>query len=302
MEGIVKLPSRLAIRRTRAARVNAFIVFMGSVGRRFWAAEQPQPGRRFEHRLRLQTDRPFGRIEVDDRARPWWLCPYSSRRIYLLNPRHVPHVGGGTLKELLLALTGYVMRGDQLHPRALGPWPTWVCGDGDRWRYGLDTMASVRAFARGLGILAPQPDTVHLQVDVDEFTAEWLDEAGMSLRAADQGSRKGAQPVSRGEVCERLAAGAALELASGISRAATRALLGEAVASAGIEKIEAARKVAADPLDPAEEAIPAHAAVEEERGPLVQDPDPFVYLCGECSGPAWSAAPHHCPGPDRSWP
>ena len=77
----------------------------------------------------------------------WFIDKYSQKAIYVAYRRgrwrHFSE--GGTLRDLVLALYDWI-RGDpegfQFH--RFGPWPSWVCGDGDLWGYGLEEMAIVR--------------------------------------------------------------------------------------------------------------------------------------------------------------
>lgn len=129
-------------RRLRCSLVNAFVALVASVGRQFWRDQ----GR-------------IAHMEVDDRGRLWWHTEYG-HRIYLHRKLHDHQLGGGTLRDLTAALKQFVMSGAQLHPLALGPWPDWVCGDGDRWGYGSNAMAQVRSMARALGVLGVMPETL----------------------------------------------------------------------------------------------------------------------------------------------
>ena len=67
--------------------------------------------------------------------------------------RWVGFTGGGTMRDLVLALYGYIMRGTPIPAYSLGPWPEHCC-DGDLWGYGKDNMGALRILAQASGILS----------------------------------------------------------------------------------------------------------------------------------------------------
>lgn len=118
------------------ARANHLLVVIASYGRRF-----------FHHKGRVS------RLECDARGRIWFIDCFSEKRIYT----HYPHTwrgfsGGGTMKELIVALRDFVVHGRKLPRSSFGPWPEWVCG-GDLWGYG-DSMSHVRDAAERLEVVS----------------------------------------------------------------------------------------------------------------------------------------------------
>ena len=133
----------------RIAAVNELIAVIASCGRRFWHHE----GR-------------IARVERDDRGKLWWVNDYTAggryeRLCLSVKPYHLLHRGwphGGTLRELAIAMRDFIRTGEPFTSRAFGPWPTWVCGDGDRWGYGLENMTTIREAAIRLGV-SKEPET-----------------------------------------------------------------------------------------------------------------------------------------------
>lgn len=130
----------LAERETRCAQANEFLHVVASCGRKFFASSD---GKRVD------------RLEVDHRGRVWFLneCRARPREpVYTHHRgrwRHFSH--GGTLKRLVEALRDFVTKGAKLPLGILGPWPDWICGNGDLWGYGAD-MEKVRQAAADLGL------------------------------------------------------------------------------------------------------------------------------------------------------
>lgn len=58
---------------------------------------------------------------------------------------------GGTLRGLVSLLAEWIRTGHMERRLNLGPWPDWVCGNGDLWGYGAD-MQQVRDAADRVGI------------------------------------------------------------------------------------------------------------------------------------------------------
>lgn len=123
----------------RLAAVNELVGVIASCGRRF-----------FHHEGRI------ARMEIDGRGKLWWIDEWKGRRLCLsVKPYHLlmrGFTGGGTLRELVIAMRDFVRTGERFTSRAFGPWPTWVCGNGDRWGYGLDNMQVIREASLRLGI------------------------------------------------------------------------------------------------------------------------------------------------------
>lgn len=80
------------------------------------------------------------------RCRMLFFCDcYTRRWVYVRNyGRWRGFTDGGTMRGLVIKLGEYIRTGCR-PVLNLGPWPDWVCGNGDMWGYGLDAMALVRA-------------------------------------------------------------------------------------------------------------------------------------------------------------
>lgn len=127
--------SKVEQRLDRLNKANELIETIANGGRKF-----------FRHQDRV------ARFELDDRQRLWLIDHWTQRRYYLhlwYWRRRFTH--GGTLTSLAEELRDYVLKGKQLYPNTLGPWPQSCC-EGDLWGYG-EYMEVVRSKARELGII-----------------------------------------------------------------------------------------------------------------------------------------------------
>jgi hypothetical protein len=134
-------PKELEDRNRRLVAVNKLIIVIASCGRRF-----------FRHKERVSF------IEMDHRYRLWYIDCWHGKRVYL-HVRYQPRrkfSGGGTLWGLVQNFKRYIQTGTQL-VYSLGPWPDWICGNGDLWGYGED-METVRERAAELGVLWTPPE------------------------------------------------------------------------------------------------------------------------------------------------
>lgn len=123
----------------RLGHANALIEVISRHGRRFF---------------RNRESGAIARLELDASGRLWWIDEYRGSRVYTGKVMGYPHrwrgfSHGGTLRSLVEALRGYVLRGELLHPEYIAPSridPT----NGDIWGYGAEAAAAVRAEAHAL--------------------------------------------------------------------------------------------------------------------------------------------------------
>lgn len=123
----------------RLGHANALIEIISRHGRRFF---------------RNRESGAIARLELDASGRLWWIDEYRGSRVYTGKVMGYPHrwrgfSHGGTLRSLVEALRGYVLRGELLHPEYIAPSridPT----NGDIWGYGAEAAAAVRAEAHAL--------------------------------------------------------------------------------------------------------------------------------------------------------
>jgi len=123
----------------RLGHANALIEVISRHGRRFF---------------RNRESGAIARLELDASGRLWWIDEYRGSRVYTGKVMGYPHRWrgfrhGGTLRSLVEALRGYVLRGELLHPEYIAPSridPT----NGDIWGYGAEAAAAVRAEAHAL--------------------------------------------------------------------------------------------------------------------------------------------------------
>lgn len=93
-------------------------------------------------------------MERDTRGRVWFIDSHTKKRCYT----HYKYnwrgfTNGGTMRWLIDSLRDYIVHGTLVDcQKHFGPWPDWVCGNGDRWGYGLENMEKVRAEAKRLGV------------------------------------------------------------------------------------------------------------------------------------------------------
>ena len=140
---------RVAARSVRATDANKLIETIASRGRRF-----------FDHTVHWGSGKPreggaVSRFTVDASGRVYFVDGYRGARIATLHPnsRWRGFSEGGTLRQLVEALSRYVMWGEG--PDLRLSFPSWCCG-GDPWGYG-DDMEAVRDRARELGLLNSEP-------------------------------------------------------------------------------------------------------------------------------------------------
>ncbi len=128
----------LSERRERARKANALLQVIASVGRGF-----------FGHQGRVS------RLEVDERGRVWLIDKYTLRRIFThrRGERWRGFSEGGTLRDVVERLVGFVVTGKPITAMILGPWPDRYCG-GEMWGYGKENMAFLRKAASQLGVVA----------------------------------------------------------------------------------------------------------------------------------------------------
>jgi hypothetical protein len=143
--------ARTQARKDRAQTVNQLLVLISQTGRNF-----------FRHRIR--TDGIGGTVdvvsyfEVTRAGTLWFTDGYTQQALNCARPtswqweRHFDRhfTEGGTLKDLVLKLAGFIMTGKRLPATTFGPWPTWI-SQGDLWGYG-GAMAVVREQAQTLGV------------------------------------------------------------------------------------------------------------------------------------------------------
>lgn len=93
-------------------------------------------------------------LERDSRGKVWFIDSYTKKRVYT----HYRYdwrgfTNGGTMRWLIESLRDFIVHGTQIDCRKhFGPWPDWVCGNGDRWGYGAESMETIRAEAKRLGV------------------------------------------------------------------------------------------------------------------------------------------------------
>lgn len=101
-------------------------------------------GRRFFYNAKSGA---IGALELDARGHIWWIDDYRGARIYTAYQgrwRGFSH--GGTMRDLIRALRGYIKRGELLHPEYIAPAMSY----GDMWGYGVEAAAAVRTEAHAL--------------------------------------------------------------------------------------------------------------------------------------------------------
>lgn len=124
----------------RVDACNRLLAEIGKVGRGFFQTNVPRAGdgqAKFELR----------------RGHVYFVDDYSGKAIYTAHTRDdwrgFSH--GGTLRDLVIALSRFIRTGSTIAPSYFGPWPAWYCG-GDLWGYGSD-MVKVRRAAVNNGIV-----------------------------------------------------------------------------------------------------------------------------------------------------
>lgn len=114
----------------RLADANYLILQISMTGRRFFFS---------------QTHNRVAKFELTMDGKLWFRDDYTDERIYVAYKgrwRHFSH--GGTMRRLVEDLGEWIRTGKQIGPGHFGPWPDYICGDGDLWGYGLDTMLALR--------------------------------------------------------------------------------------------------------------------------------------------------------------
>lgn len=118
--------------RTKAERIadaNYLILQVSMFGRRFFHSERHNRVARFE-------------VTVDGKL--WFRDDYTDKRVYVAyRGRWSNFSHGGTLRQLVEALSKYIRSGERISASHFGPWPEWCC-EGDKWGYGKETMAMLR--------------------------------------------------------------------------------------------------------------------------------------------------------------
>lgn len=120
----------------RLGHANALIEIISRHGRRFF---------------RNRESGAIARLELDARGRLWWIDDYRGSRVYTGKVMGYPHrwrgfSHGGTLRSLVEALRGYILRGELLHPEYIAP-SRIDPKNGDIWGYGFEAAAAVRCEA-----------------------------------------------------------------------------------------------------------------------------------------------------------
>jgi len=116
----------MATKHERMVVANLVIEAISQFGRQF-----------FLHKGRVS------KFELDSRGRLWFIDGYTQRRIYVAyEGKWRGFTEGGTLRDLIKNLGGFIRSGDPIR-RRFGPWPEWIC-DGDLWGYG-ESMGALRA-------------------------------------------------------------------------------------------------------------------------------------------------------------
>lgn len=114
----------------RIVHVNAVIEEIAKRGRRF-----------FHHRESGRT----ARFEITSGGRVRLRDEYTDKLIDTSSKTRWTHFsGGGTLQNLVHAMTRYITDGNRVASGHFGPFSHYLCG-GDLWGYGLVTMAELRA-------------------------------------------------------------------------------------------------------------------------------------------------------------
>jgi len=129
--------SKQAEREARCRKANELVLYIAARGRKFMHHEG------FVSRFELTG------------WRVYYIDRYTRDRIFTGSPRSYwrGFSGGGTIKQLVESLSLYIRTGERIG-NYFGPWPMWVCGDGDLWGYGDPAMAEIRAEAARLEIVA----------------------------------------------------------------------------------------------------------------------------------------------------
>jgi len=126
-------------RQDRVRRANKLISWISLYGRQFFL---------YTHGV--------SKFELDIRDRLWFIDAYQGKRIYTHYRGYRSWSGlttGGTLKDLLVDLSDWIMEKNQyLRYQHLGPWPGWYSA-GDLWGYGNDNMKILREEAVNLRII-----------------------------------------------------------------------------------------------------------------------------------------------------
>lgn len=119
------------IRQERLYKANELIRVISRTGRKFF---------RYKDEV--------SRLELDTRGRVWFVDAYNGSRCYThYTGKWRNFTNGGTLKDLIIALKDYIVKGTPVPAGHFGPWPDWCC-DGDLWGYGDDMEKVSEAYRR----------------------------------------------------------------------------------------------------------------------------------------------------------
>lgn len=119
----------------RVADANAVIRAIASHGCRFF--------------YNKEDDR-YGEFMIDLTGSIRFVDDHTGARVRIIkNGKWRGFHNGGTCRAIVEALAEYIRSGKTMSRGFFGPWPEWVCGDGDMWGYGFEEMEKVRrdAFA-----------------------------------------------------------------------------------------------------------------------------------------------------------
>ena len=129
-----QLEQDAAARQRRLLAVNELLKTIAGCGRKF-----------FLHKGRVSY------FELGEKGRIWFIDGYALDRIYPYgNSAWKGFSEGGTLRQMVVYLRGFILAGTPLPVGFLGPWPPDYC-NGDLWGYGAD-MAKIRTQAQETGI------------------------------------------------------------------------------------------------------------------------------------------------------
>lgn len=121
----------------RIEQANKAIDIIASYGRNFFS--------NYDNDRRPR--RSLSRFMLDESGHLYFVDDYTCAAIYVMYRRGSWHgfSHGGTLRTLVCEMADWITgRREKFPQEFLGPWPKWVCGDGDLWGYGLHEMATVR--------------------------------------------------------------------------------------------------------------------------------------------------------------
>ena len=131
--GKAKGEKRRAEKQRRIEQCNELLQVIAGCGRNF-----------FSHAGRIAS------FNLDTNGKIWFMDAYGQRIYTQYIGRWKGFSEGGTLRDLVRAMTTYIATGvfDGNH---FGPWPSWYSA-GDPWGYGQD-MPVVRSKAVDLGLI-----------------------------------------------------------------------------------------------------------------------------------------------------